>query len=186
MIYECRSYYRCTNPRCNAKRQVERSLEDPDVLVVTYEGLHLHYSYPQFFLSRLPQLPPQKTISPLAGSPLKKLKTQIMEDPLASNTISPVKNWIQEDAQEEEEEEEEEMIRPAIVPRREETRSNAHQQGLLEDIVPKLVRNPAFYDELTSVTCSPSSPPSSSSSSSCLSWSSLPSFFDAGTLFANI
>lgn len=39
-----RSYYRCTNPRCNAKKQVERSLEDPEMLIVTYEGLHLHYT----------------------------------------------------------------------------------------------------------------------------------------------
>lgn len=181
-----RSYYRCTNPRCNAKRQVERSLEDPDVLVVTYEGLHLHYAYPQFFLSRLPQLP-QKTIPPLAG-PSKKLKTQRFEDPPPverfSNTFSSVKNWIQEDAQGEEEEEE---IKPAVVPRTEETRSGGnHQQGLLEDIVPKLVRNPAFFDDLNpAATCTPSSPPSSSSSS-CLSWSPLSSFFDASMLFANI
>ncbi|XP_020198801.1 uncharacterized protein [Aegilops tauschii subsp. strangulata] len=43
-----RSYYRCTNPRCNAKKQVERAVDEPDTLVVTYEGLHLHYTYSHF------------------------------------------------------------------------------------------------------------------------------------------
>lgn len=38
-----RSYYRCTDRHCNAKKEVERSLEDPEMLIVTYEGLHLHY-----------------------------------------------------------------------------------------------------------------------------------------------
>jgi hypothetical protein len=45
---ENRSYYRCTNPRCSAKKQVERSSEDPETLIITYEGLHLHYAYPYF------------------------------------------------------------------------------------------------------------------------------------------
>ncbi|KAM7265364.1 hypothetical protein ACFE04_003047 [Oxalis oulophora] len=43
-----RSYYKCTNPRCSAKKQVERSSEDPETLVITYEGLHLHFVYPYF------------------------------------------------------------------------------------------------------------------------------------------
>ncbi|MQM16995.1 hypothetical protein Taro_049958 [Colocasia esculenta] len=47
-----RSYYRCTNPRCNAKKQVERSAGDPETLVVTYEGLHLHYAFSHFLLPR--------------------------------------------------------------------------------------------------------------------------------------
>ncbi|KAL1549225.1 WRKY transcription factor, variant 2 [Salvia divinorum] len=46
-----RSYYRCTNSRCNAKKQVERSIEDPEILIITYEGLHLHYTYPFLFLN---------------------------------------------------------------------------------------------------------------------------------------
>nr|KYP44888.1 putative WRKY transcription factor 49 [Cajanus cajan] len=47
-----RSYYRCTNPRCNAKKQVERSNEDPDTLIITYEGLHLHFAYPYFLMGQ--------------------------------------------------------------------------------------------------------------------------------------
>lgn len=37
-----RSYYRCTSSKCTAKKQVERSSEDPRLLLVTYEGIHLH------------------------------------------------------------------------------------------------------------------------------------------------
>ncbi|KAG5106456.1 hypothetical protein JHK82_043426 [Glycine max] len=47
-----RSYYRCTNPRCSAKKQVERSNEDPDTLIITYEGLHLHFAYPYFLMGQ--------------------------------------------------------------------------------------------------------------------------------------
>ncbi|KAG0481740.1 hypothetical protein HPP92_012598 [Vanilla planifolia] len=50
-----RSYYKCTNPKCNAKKQVERSIEDPETLIVTYEGLHLHYTYSRFVLSPKPK-----------------------------------------------------------------------------------------------------------------------------------
>lgn len=49
ILHTRRSYYRCTNSRCNAKKQVERSIEDPDILIITYEGLHLHYTYPFLF-----------------------------------------------------------------------------------------------------------------------------------------
>ncbi|GMH23073.1 hypothetical protein Nepgr_024916 [Nepenthes gracilis] len=49
-----RSYYKCTNPKCGAKKQVERSVEDPETLLITYEGLHLHFAFPQL-LSILPQ-----------------------------------------------------------------------------------------------------------------------------------
>ncbi|XP_073066577.1 probable WRKY transcription factor 49 [Primulina eburnea] len=41
-----RSYYRCAKPRCNAKKRVERAMDDPDTLMVTYEGLHVHHDYP--------------------------------------------------------------------------------------------------------------------------------------------
>ncbi|XP_075490347.1 putative WRKY transcription factor 49 isoform X1 [Primulina tabacum] len=41
-----RSYYRCAKPRCNAKKRVERAMDDPDTLMVTYEGLHVHLDHP--------------------------------------------------------------------------------------------------------------------------------------------
>ncbi|XP_072997130.1 probable WRKY transcription factor 48 [Typha latifolia] len=39
-----RSYYRCTSPACGVKKRVERSPDDPTVVVTTYEGQHTHPS----------------------------------------------------------------------------------------------------------------------------------------------
>ncbi|KAG6708632.1 hypothetical protein I3842_06G091100 [Carya illinoinensis] len=39
-----RSYYRCTNSRCTVKKRVERSSEDPTVIITTYEGQHCHHT----------------------------------------------------------------------------------------------------------------------------------------------
>ncbi|KAL5987325.1 WRKY transcription factor [Asimina triloba] len=40
----CRSYYRCTNSKCSVKKRVERSSEDPTVVITTYEGQHCHHT----------------------------------------------------------------------------------------------------------------------------------------------
>ncbi|OMO82162.1 DNA-binding WRKY [Corchorus olitorius] len=39
-----RSYYRCTSTSCNVKKRVERSFNDPTIVVTTYEGQHTHPS----------------------------------------------------------------------------------------------------------------------------------------------
>lgn len=42
-IIYCRGYYKCSSVRgCPARKHVERALDDPSMLVVTYEGEHNH------------------------------------------------------------------------------------------------------------------------------------------------
>ncbi|KAG6525037.1 hypothetical protein ZIOFF_014989 [Zingiber officinale] len=38
-----RSYYRCTSQKCPVKKRVERSHQDPTVVITTYEGKHTHH-----------------------------------------------------------------------------------------------------------------------------------------------
>ncbi|GFP88727.1 probable WRKY transcription factor 57 [Phtheirospermum japonicum] len=74
-----RSYYRCTNGKCMVKKRIERSSDDPSVVITTYEGQHSHYSagYPRgsilitqdigfsnnshLYVPRLPNAPQEKS-----------------------------------------------------------------------------------------------------------------------------
>ncbi|KAI4354515.1 hypothetical protein L6164_003368 [Bauhinia variegata] len=169
-----RSYYRCTNPRCSAKKQVERSNEDPDTLIITYEGLHLHFTYPYLLLSQTPQPnpPPQKKpkmdISQAqdneAQEPKDDYEAHQVQETLADATSSSL------------------MSSSTLMDTQQET---AHQvigpQGLLEDMVPLMIRNPPKCSAKSKFSCSsysyhspPTSPPSISwSSNYSTSWYSI-------------
>ncbi|XP_058099311.1 probable WRKY transcription factor 49 isoform X2 [Magnolia sinica] len=131
---------RCTNPRCSAKKQVERSTEDPDALMVTYEGLHLHFTYSHFLSTKRTKT----DTSPKGPQP------QLGPTLLGPETIQPQK----------------------APPREEAGPTNRAPQGLLEDVVPLIIRNPFNNPTLSGDPCLFSHPPSPrSSSSSSISWS---------------
>lgn len=166
-----RSYYRCTNRRCGAKKQVERSSEDPDTLVITYEGLHLHFSHP-YFLSNQPQ-----HVDP----PSKKPKRTISEDEFQAHETRQPPEQGQECSTH--------VTSPGSLPSsstaddymQESDLEAMGHRGLLEDVVPFMIRNPSNYN-VSSYSSSSSyrSPPTSPSSS--LSWSPILSHscFDVG------
>ncbi|XP_043700579.1 probable WRKY transcription factor 49 [Telopea speciosissima] len=152
-----RSYYRCTNARCSAKKQVEKSSDESNTFLVTYEGLHLHFTFSHLFPCQThdPSYPPIKKPKNLF---LEAQETQAHEEPtpvIAPILPSPFTNGPQQ------------MLVSA----------EESPQGLLEDVVPLLIRNPTIgFPSSTSYPSSPLSPPSSSSS---LSWSpSCSSFID--------
>ncbi|XP_021293950.1 probable WRKY transcription factor 71 [Herrania umbratica] len=63
-----RSYYRCTTQKCTVKKRVERSFQDPSVVITTYEGQHNHPLPTTLRGSAAGLFPPSMlTPSPLAG-----------------------------------------------------------------------------------------------------------------------
>ncbi|CAK7342846.1 unnamed protein product [Dovyalis caffra] len=156
---------RCTNPRCSAKKQVERSSEDPDTLIITYEGLHLHFAYPYFLLNQPQRVDP----------PSKKPKRTISEDEFQAHEIQQTH-----------------VTSPGSQPSTSTTDDGMQEsgleamgpQGLLEDVVvPYMIRNPSNYIVSSNSSSSayrspPTSPLSLLSSSPNLSHSC----FDVGLI----
>lgn len=191
-FFLARSYYRCTNPRCNAKKQVERSMDDPETLIVTYEGLHLHYTYPHIFLSRTQDY----SAADLHVSKKPKIQSMSMQTHVADCPVTESTAWSSSIM-------EQQQLQPWVCggqspqgglleevvqcPVREDTSQQGFlddlmqsPQGLLEDVVPLLVRKPSnstpsSYDPRSSSTAS-------SPSYSSLSWTPIYSYLDVGIL----
>ncbi|KAE8687016.1 laccase-17-like [Hibiscus syriacus] len=146
-----RSYYKCTNPRCSAKKQVEKSRDDPDTLIITYEGLHLHFVQPYFpFHDNAPIKKPKKADSESESQAHGASQT-------AANDIN-----------------NSEPLLPSTSPQEISLETGFGQQGLLEDVVPWMIRNPSHNNGVSSnsSSCSSSSQSRSAPASpSSLSWS---------------
>ncbi|KAK6779275.1 hypothetical protein RDI58_021459 [Solanum bulbocastanum] len=164
-----RSYYKCTNPRCGAKKQVERSSDEPNTFIITYEGLHLHFAYPFVTLD-----PPQSLNQPNKKPKVTNSKAHIYE---SENTSEVDESPI--------------LVNPGPIIELEQGLGldkmgsrglgfdemgsqglgidGMGSQGLLEDMVPLVVRNPSINKPTNSYSssCSYSSPPTSPS----FSWS---------------
>ncbi|KAJ4823505.1 hypothetical protein Tsubulata_045007 [Turnera subulata] len=156
-----RSYYRCTNSRCNAKKQVERSSDDHDTLIITYEGLHLHFAYPYFLLDQPedgnpPTKKPKRTSSEaqeFQPHSTQQIAKNAQEGSAQDSSISLPPSRLEDDYM------------------KDSSPVGTRTQGLLEDVVPLMVRNPSNYNVPSNWSCDSSSHRSPSTSSSSLSWS---------------
>ncbi|XWS15932.1 hypothetical protein CRYUN_Cryun34aG0044200 [Craigia yunnanensis] len=61
-----RSYYRCTTQKCTVKKRVERSFQDPSIVITTYEGQHNH-PLPTTLRGSAAGLFPPSMLTPLVG-----------------------------------------------------------------------------------------------------------------------
>ncbi|XP_062232391.1 probable WRKY transcription factor 49 [Phragmites australis] len=156
-----RSYYRCTNPRCNAKKQVERVT---DTLVVTYEGLHLHYIYSHFLHNQQQQaggggggggggsllrLPKKAKLHPrgplLSPDQIRSPTISLLDlDGLAAHQISPMDGATSQVVPADSSSERVVPAPACYFEHHEEEQQIGATNGLLEDVVPLLVRRPCI------------------------------------------
>lgn len=143
---------------------MERSTEDPDTLIITYEGLHLHFAYSHFLLTT-PSV--NDNFHPTLKRPKTHVQVVAQDDP---HQVGPT------------------SVGPSNIIDQHQPFGGVTEipqpQGLLEDVVPLLIRNPSNNPTSSSEPCFssyPSSPPLSTSSSSH-SWSPNSSPLDMGML----
>ncbi|KAL2556484.1 putative WRKY transcription factor 23 [Forsythia ovata] len=77
-----RSYYRCTNASCSVKKRIERSLNDPTIVMTTYEGQHTH---PSPMMSRAN---PAAALTPCLGFSTGASTATFMPSPLQMSLSS--------------------------------------------------------------------------------------------------
>ncbi|ESQ44721.1 hypothetical protein EUTSA_v10003250mg [Eutrema salsugineum] len=164
-----RSYYKCTNPICNAKKQVERSIDEPNTYIITYEGFHLHFTYP-FFIPKRTHRPNKKPKILKHDAQCKphfenKQKSQTQEESKQTQLVEPThQNHSAHDAQEN---------TPANLG--DELFFSVDQcrrrQGLLEDVVAPAMTNVTTREGVLAASCSSSLTSSPPLSPSSLCWS---------------
>ncbi|KAF8092960.1 hypothetical protein N665_0395s0023 [Sinapis alba] len=71
-----RSYYRCTTQKCNVKKRVERSYQDPTVVITTYESQHNH------------PIPTTRRTAMFSGPAASDYKPSSLSSPPLSNFIN--------------------------------------------------------------------------------------------------
>jgi hypothetical protein len=166
---------------------VERSTEEADTLIVTYEGLHLHYTY-SHFLQPPPQPKKPKLHSAAGPSPPPPQPIIMLEDldgpaqqdittgPLDAAAMAPAALCYLDDMFEQ----------PAFF--EELQQQHVTNGGLLEDMVPLLVRRPcsstgaATATTGSSSTTSPPPAPSPELSTSSVSWNPTSPYIDMAIL----
>nr|GME13048.1 probable WRKY transcription factor 71 [Ipomoea batatas] len=79
-----RSYYRCTSQKCTVKKRVERSYEDPTIVVTTYEGQHNHHCPATLRGNAVALLSPASFLSPSPAALMPNFHQDLLLNPMLS------------------------------------------------------------------------------------------------------
>nr|QFI57431.1 WRKY36 [Glycyrrhiza glabra] len=126
-----RSYYRCTSQKCGVKKRVERSYQDPSIVMTTYEGQHNHHcpatlrGNAMLMSSPIPSLFAGSTSSSMGPTSL------VPQDFLSQLLIPSYNSSTQNDHQI--------MLHQNLIPQQQQQQQfqlHHHDYGLLQDLLP--------------------------------------------------